>query len=192
MKRGLGTIREDLNISVPDGARVEIKGAQDLSLLPTYVRNEMERQRSLIEIRRILKERGAVPVDGVARDISVLLKDSRSKVIHSALSKGGKVFCSALPLFAGVMRSPDSKLRLGAEMAQHARARGVAGIFHSDELPAYGITAEEVAAIRSELSSPGRRCFRPLRGRRRPGGTGPAGSGRPGQPGPGGRSGGDP
>jgi glutamyl-tRNA(Gln) amidotransferase subunit E len=152
VKRGLGTIREDLNISVPDGARVEIKGAQDLSLLPTYVRNEMERQRSLIEIRRILKERGAVPVEVVARDISGLLKDSRSKVIHSALSKGGKVFCSALPLFAGVMRSPDSKLRLGAEMAQHARARGVAGIFHSDELPAYGITAEEVAAVRKEMS----------------------------------------
>lgn len=152
VKRGLGTIREDLNISVPDGARVEIKGAQDLSLLPTYVRNEMERQRSLIEIRRVLKERGTVPADFVAKDISALLKDSRSKVIHSALSKGGKVFCSALPLFAGVMRSPDGKLRLGAEMAQHARARGVAGIFHSDELPAYGITADDVAAIRKEMA----------------------------------------
>ncbi len=152
VKRGLGTIREDLNISVPDGARVEIKGAQDLSLLPTYVRNEMERQRSLIEIRRILRERGAVPVPVAAKDISVLLKDSRSKVIHSALSKGGKVFCSALPLFAGTMRSADGKLRLGAEMAQHARSRGVAGIFHSDELPAYGITAEEVQAIRKELA----------------------------------------
>jgi len=152
VKRGLGTIREDLNISIPDGARVEIKGAQDLSLLPTYVRNEMERQRSLIEIRRILKERGAAPVPVTAKDISGLLKDSRSKVVHSALSKGGKVFCSALPLFAGVLRSADSKLRLGAEMAQHARSRGVAGIFHSDELPAYGITAEEVAAIRKDMS----------------------------------------
>jgi glutamyl-tRNA(Gln) amidotransferase subunit E len=152
VKRGLGTIREDLNISVPDGARVEIKGAQDLSLLPTYVRNEMERQRSLIEIRRILKERGAVPVPVVAKDISGLLKDSRSKVVHSALSKGGKVFCSALPSFAGTMRSADGKLRLGAEMAQHARSRGVAGIFHSDELPAYGITAEEVQAIRKEFA----------------------------------------
>jgi glutamyl-tRNA(Gln) amidotransferase subunit E len=152
VKRGLGTIREDLNISVPDGARVEIKGAQDLSLLPTYVRNEMERQCSLIEIRRMLKERGVVPVPVTAKDISSLLKDSRSKVIHSALSKGGKVFCSALPGFAGVMRSADSKLRLGAEMAQYARSRGVAGIFHSDELPAYGITAEEVAAIRQEMS----------------------------------------
>jgi glutamyl-tRNA(Gln) amidotransferase subunit E len=37
-------------------------------------------------------------------------------------------------------------------MAQHARSHGVAGIFHSDELPAYGITEEEVSAIRREMS----------------------------------------
>jgi len=151
VKRGLGTIREDLNISVPDGARVEIKGAQDLGLLPTYVRNEMERQRSLIIIKKMLLERGAKTVPVEAKDISVLLKDSRSKVIHSALTKGGKVFCAALPLFSGTLRSTDGKLRLGAEMAQYARSRGVAGIFHSDELPAYGITAEEVQAIRKEM-----------------------------------------
>lgn len=151
VKRGLGTIREDLNISIPDGARVEIKGAQDLGLIPTYVRNEMERQRSLIEIKRLLLERNAKPVPIAAKDISLLLQGSRSKVIHTALSKGGKVFCAALPLFAGTMRSADGRLRLGAEMAQYARSRGVAGIFHSDELPAYGITAEEVSTIRQEF-----------------------------------------
>jgi glutamyl-tRNA(Gln) amidotransferase subunit E len=152
VKRGLGTIREDLNISIPGGARVEIKGAQDLGLIPTYIRNEMERQSSLIEIKRMLNERGAKQVAMVAKDISDLLKNSRSKVIVSALSKGGKVFCAPLPLFAGTMRSTDLRLRLGAEMAQHARSRGVAGIFHSDELPAYGITADEVQMIRKELA----------------------------------------
>ncbi|MCX6650102.1 MAG: Glu-tRNA(Gln) amidotransferase subunit GatE [Methanomassiliicoccales archaeon] len=151
VKRGLGTIREDLNISIPGGARVEIKGAQDLSLLPTYVRNEMERQRSLIEIKELLEKRKAKPVTVSVRDITILLHGSRSKVIVSALSKGGKVFGAPLPLFAGTLRSADVKLRLGAEMAQYARSHGVAGIFHSDELPAYGITDEEVQAIRKEF-----------------------------------------
>jgi len=151
VKRGLGTIREDLNISVPGGARVEIKGAQDLGLLPTYVRTEMERQHALIEIKRLLRERGATPVPPAVRDVTALLRDSRSKVLRSALTKGGKALCAPLPLFAGTLRSADGRLRLGAEMAQHARSRGVAGIFHSDELPGYGITAEEVQALRAEL-----------------------------------------
>jgi len=151
VKRGLGTIREDLNISVPGGARVEIKGAQDLGLLPTYVRTEMERQHALIEIKRLLRERGATPVPPALRDVTALLRDSGSKVLRSALSKGGKALCAPLPLFAGTLRSADGRMRLGTEMAQHARSRGVAGIFHSDELPGYGITAEEVQALRAEL-----------------------------------------
>jgi glutamyl-tRNA(Gln) amidotransferase subunit E len=159
VKRGLGTIREDLNVSVPGGARVEIKGAQDLGLLPTYVRSEMERQRSLIEIRAELERRGATPVPLKVRDVTSLLQDSRSKVLRSALSKKGKVLCAALPIFAGVLRSPDGRWRLGAEMAQYARSHGVAGIFHSDELPAYGITAEEVQAIHEEMGTGGKDAF---------------------------------
>ncbi len=151
VKRGLGTIREDLNISVPGGARVEIKGVQDLGLLPTYVRTEMARQHALIEIKRLLRERGATPVPPALRDVTALLRDSGSKVLRSALSKGGKALCAPLPLFAGTLRSADGRMRLGTEMAQHARSRGVAGIFHSDELPGYGITAEEVQALRAEL-----------------------------------------
>ncbi|MCJ7517574.1 MAG: Glu-tRNA(Gln) amidotransferase subunit GatE, partial [Methanomassiliicoccales archaeon] len=51
VKRGLGTIREDLNISVPDGARVEVKGVQVLRMLPVYVKREIERQRMLLSVR---------------------------------------------------------------------------------------------------------------------------------------------
>ncbi|MCE5295524.1 MAG: Glu-tRNA(Gln) amidotransferase subunit GatE, partial [Euryarchaeota archaeon] len=58
VKRGLGTIREDLNVSIPNGARVEIKGAQDLKLLPTYVEREIERQSGLLKIRDELVARG--------------------------------------------------------------------------------------------------------------------------------------
>ncbi|MCK4615166.1 MAG: Glu-tRNA(Gln) amidotransferase subunit GatE, partial [Thermoplasmata archaeon] len=34
VKRGLGTIRQDLNVSIPEGARVELKGVQDLRSIP--------------------------------------------------------------------------------------------------------------------------------------------------------------
>lgn len=157
VKRGLGTIREDLNVSIPGGARVEIKGAQDLKLLPTYVEREIERQSGLLKIRDELVARGVTKVEPDIIDCSDVLKGCRSKVISSALSKGGKVFGVALAGFEGLMKSPDSKLRLGSEMAQYAKTKGVAGIFHTDELPGYGITQEEVDALRDKLGvAPGK------------------------------------
>jgi glutamyl-tRNA(Gln) amidotransferase subunit E len=42
VKRGLGTIRQDLNISIAGGNRIEIKGAQDLQLIPQYVELEVK------------------------------------------------------------------------------------------------------------------------------------------------------
>jgi glutamyl-tRNA(Gln) amidotransferase subunit E len=148
VKRGIGTIREDLNISIPGGARVEIKGVQELRLLPLYVETEMERQRSLLKIRDILRQRSAAPAPVELRDLTDLFAACPSKVIAGAIKKGGKVLGAELKGFAGVMRSPDATLRLGAEMAQYARTKGVAGIFHSDELPNYGIEQSYVDQMR--------------------------------------------
>jgi glutamyl-tRNA(Gln) amidotransferase subunit E len=152
VKRGLGTIREDLNVSIPNGARVEVKGVQDLRLLPTYVEREIERQSGLLKVQETLMGRGVThqAVHNII-DCTSVLKDCKSKVIAGALSKGGKVFGVALPGFEGLMKSPDAKLRLGAEMAQYAKTKGVAGIFHTDELPGYGITPAEVEALRGHL-----------------------------------------
>ncbi len=58
VKRGLGTIRQDVNISIAQGARVEIKGVQELGLIDEYVRREVQRQFKLLEIRDELKKRG--------------------------------------------------------------------------------------------------------------------------------------
>ncbi|HEY3421031.1 MAG TPA: Glu-tRNA(Gln) amidotransferase subunit GatE [Methanomassiliicoccales archaeon] len=151
VKRGLGTIREDVNISIPGGARVEIKGVQDLKLLPTYVEKEVERQGSLLKIRDMLRERGVTQVSGEVMDYTAIFASSKSKVITSALAKSGRVLGIKLPGFVGVMKSQDGRLRLGAEMAQHARTRGVMGIFHSDELPGYGITPETVGELRDAM-----------------------------------------
>jgi glutamyl-tRNA(Gln) amidotransferase subunit E len=152
VKRGIGSIREDLNISIPGGARVEIKGVQELRLLPLYVENEVQRQRSLLEIKTILNERGADPVKGDIKDVTDVFEESNSKVIVSSLKSGGKVLAVSLPKFEGVLKSEDGRLRLGAELAQRARTKGVKGIFHSDELPGYGITKEEISRLRGSLS----------------------------------------
>ena len=44
VKRGLGTIRQDVNISIKEGARTEIKGFQDLRSIPKVIEYEVKRQ----------------------------------------------------------------------------------------------------------------------------------------------------
>ena len=48
MKRGLGTIRQDVNISIKGAARTEIKGFQDLRSIPKVIDHEIKRQQELI------------------------------------------------------------------------------------------------------------------------------------------------
>jgi Glu-tRNA(Gln) amidotransferase subunit E-like FAD-binding protein len=48
-KRGIGTIRQDINLSIKAGARIEIKGFQDLRSIPKIMNYEIERQLKLIK-----------------------------------------------------------------------------------------------------------------------------------------------
>lgn len=152
VRRGIGTIREDLNISISGGARVEVKGAQELRLLPVYIEEEVKRQLALLEVKKVLRERGAKKVDPEIKDLSSLLRGTHCKILRASLDSGGKVLGVRLPKFAGTLsRTKDGVKRLGAEMAAHARVVGVTGLFHSDELPDYGITRAEVEDIASAL-----------------------------------------
>ncbi|MBP3386411.1 MAG: Glu-tRNA(Gln) amidotransferase subunit GatE [Candidatus Methanomethylophilaceae archaeon] len=155
VKRGIGTIRQDLNISIPGGARIELKGVGDLKMIPDYVRNEVNRQKMLIRIKQILNDRGVTPVEFEPVDVTEVFATCESKVIKGALDEKGKVIAVRLPGFAGVMNGDNKTLRLGSEMAGRARTRGVKGIFHSDELPNYGIEQSYVDSLREFLGMTG-------------------------------------
>jgi glutamyl-tRNA(Gln) amidotransferase subunit E len=154
VKRGLGTIRQDVNISIAKGARVEIKGVQELDLIAEVVRREVQRQHKLLAIRDELRSRGAsISHDG--EDVTHLFKDTKSAV----LKKAKKIRALILKGFAGLVGQeiqPDR--RLGSEMSDYAKKCGVGGIFHTDELPAYGVTAEEVAGLRSQIGAGEQDC----------------------------------
>jgi len=55
-KRGLGTIRQDLNMSIKGGTRTEVKGFQDLKSIPKVIEKEVERQLRLIKQGKKLKQ----------------------------------------------------------------------------------------------------------------------------------------
>ncbi|MCF7810466.1 Glu-tRNA(Gln) amidotransferase subunit GatE [bacterium] len=58
IRRGIGSVRQDVNVSVNGGTRIEIKGVPQLPLIPDLVFYEAFRQYSLLNLRDKLAERG--------------------------------------------------------------------------------------------------------------------------------------
>ena len=135
VRRGLGTIRQDVNVSVNNGQRVELKGFQDLSSMPKVVENEVKRQTTLNKI-----EKGNIDKVTVVNDCF----------------KEKKEFALALRIddwkgILGNKNSPKNHVRMGKELADYAKRAGMNGIMHSDELPAYGIDGDETNRIKRKL-----------------------------------------
>jgi glutamyl-tRNA(Gln) amidotransferase subunit E len=181
VRRGLGSIRQDLNVSIGAGDRVEIKGCQDLGWIPRIIRLEMARQlhfyRLANELRASLDlpplpphrddDDGAVEEAVALRvaqhlelrlvDVSTAFASTTSGMVSDGLSSGAVMLALPLPGLLGrlgtkSMDDDGAQLpRLGRELAGAAKLAGVKGIFHADELPAYGITEGEVSEVRNAL-----------------------------------------
>src|SRR3989338_869242 len=153
MKRGLGTIRQDVNVSIKDGARIEIKGAQDLDLLPKLVECEALRQHNLLEIKKELEKRGIKKVYSKIYNLSNLLKSTESRVLQNSLKNNEVILAIKLEGFKGLIgKEIQPNKRLGTEFSERAKvATGINGLFHLDELPNYGMSINEVNAIKKEL-----------------------------------------
>jgi glutamyl-tRNA(Gln) amidotransferase subunit E len=149
VKRGLGTIRQDVNVSIRDGARVEIKGVQELDLIAGVVQQEVQRQLSLLAIRDELTARNAL-VNGEVYDVTRVFEGTAS----IRLKKAQVILGTVLHGFGGLVGMEiQPGRRLGSELSDYAKKCGVGGLFHTDELPAYGVTGEEVALLKETLGA---------------------------------------
>ncbi|MGA7476423.1 MAG: Glu-tRNA(Gln) amidotransferase subunit GatE [Thermoplasmata archaeon] len=160
VRRGIGTIREDVNVSIEGGHRIEVKGVQELRRIQEYVEREVARQKFLLELRDELVRRHArVPADPPV-DVTHLFHEVTSGPFSGAGRGGQVVLAVGLMGFEGLLRSPPgSEERLGRELADHARSVGLRGLVHSDELPAYGVSEVMAAAVRERLGLAGTDAF---------------------------------
>ncbi len=55
VKRGIGTIRQDVNVSIQGHPRVEIKGFQDVRMFIPVIENEVKRQEENLQLKKELK-----------------------------------------------------------------------------------------------------------------------------------------
>ncbi|MBW2983375.1 Glu-tRNA(Gln) amidotransferase subunit GatE, partial [Candidatus Woesearchaeota archaeon] len=153
VKRGLGTIRQDVNVSIADGVRVEIKGAQDLKTIETLVRYEALRQYNLLHVFEELKARKA-SVDDKVFQLTNIFKNTKSKLISSVLAKGGIVEAIKLNNFKGLLGLElQPGRRYGSELSDHAKTMGVKGLIHSDEnlKEKYNFSDKEINLIKNKL-----------------------------------------
>jgi len=152
VKRGIGSIRQDVNISVMNSGVVEVKGVQQLDQLEKIIGYEAKRQHGLIQIGDKLKKLSITITKEDVLDITEIFKDCESKIIQKALKSKAKIKVIRIRNFSGMFGfEPYSGIRLGKEIGQIVRFFGIGGVFHSDELPNYGINSADVDKVRKYL-----------------------------------------
>jgi len=153
--RGLGSIRQDINVSICNGRVVEIKGVQRLEQLTKVIEYEMLRQHALVLIaEKLKKERKPqeIEVGGKIEDVTDILSTSSSKVIKKLIADNNIFKVIRVKGFAGIIGfEPYPEIRIGKQLQELVRFYGLGGIFHSDELPNYSISNEQIEIVKKKL-----------------------------------------
>jgi glutamyl-tRNA(Gln) amidotransferase subunit E len=133
VRTGIGRARQDVNVSVEGGTRVEIKGVDRIPYIPRLTHFEALRQANLLELREELRKRGVTPVTlkTETAEVSGLLKNTPFSSILRALERRWQVRAVRLSEFRGLLRFP---LQPGRDFAAEVSDR-VRVIACLDELP---------------------------------------------------------
>ena len=154
VKRGLGSIRQDVNVSIKEGGVViEVKGVQQLDQIEKVVEYEAKRQQGLLEISKELQKRNWIhDKENDRKDITELFTKCKSKIIQSAIKKQQKILAISFNNLGGMFGyTPYEGIRLGKEIAELVRFFGIGGVFHSDELPNYGVEEIDIENLKDFL-----------------------------------------
>ena len=153
--RGIGSIRQDVNVSVKGGGGVvEVKGVQQLDQLEKVVEFEAKRQHGLVKIAEKLKNSN---FEGISKDEDIFditkdWKSCKSEIVQKALKDNSIIKAIKIENFSGMFGySPYEGIRLGKEIGQLVKFYGIGGVFHSDELPDYGIDDEDISIVKNIL-----------------------------------------
>ena len=152
--RGIGTIRQDVNISVEGGGVIEVKGVQQLDQLEKIIEFEAKRQHGLKLISEKINQTKFSEIDRRKDvfDITEIMQECNSNIIKKSIEKQDKIFGIRIKKLKGILGfEPYSDIRLGKEIGQLVRFFGIGGVFHSDELPNYGIENADIKRVTEKL-----------------------------------------
>lgn len=154
VRRGLGSVRQDVNVSIEGGTRIELKGIPKLQYIPKAVAHEARRQKALLDIRDELRLRGVTEktFQSENKDVTSLFKRTKCKMFKEVLKSKGKIYGIVLRLFAGILDKPTQTGKtFSDEIAGRVRViacldvmPNILSITHFQE---FGIGAKETAQL---------------------------------------------
>jgi glutamyl-tRNA(Gln) amidotransferase subunit E len=138
---------------VTGGGIVEVKGVQQLDQLEKVISYEAKRQHGLQLIAQKLEK---IELDSISKnqsvDVTAFFSECKSKIVQKSIKDGFVIKALGIKNFTGMFGyEPYEGIRLGKELGQQVRFFGIGGIFHSDELPNYGIEQDYVDKLRTLL-----------------------------------------
>jgi len=158
VRTGIGAGREDVNVSIDGGTRVEIKGVSHIKWIPELTHNEAYRQKALLEIRKILTKR--IPDSSKwkikSREISSNLIKSYHFPVENSDGDKCKIMCANLPDFKGILSfftQPDKMF--ANELSDRLKVIACLekpNMIHSEELE-HALSEEELSAVKKILKS---------------------------------------
>jgi len=105
VRTGIGSGREDVNVSCRGGDRVEIKGVSHNKWIPRLSHNEAYRQFALLRIKNLLKERISEKSSWQIKSIPLVYEKLNSdyQTINDARKSGYLIIAVNLPAFQGIL-----------------------------------------------------------------------------------------
>ena len=159
VRTGIGAARQDVNVSVTGGTRIEIKGVPRIPLIPLLTYNEAMRQWNLLRLRDELHRRGITPETFTATttDVTKILRKTRYQPITGAVTSGMKVMCVLLKGFRGLLRwETQTDTHFSREISDRVRVISclttLPNIIHSDS-PSETIASSEWSALKKTVGA---------------------------------------
>jgi len=144
VRRGIGAVRQDVNVSIDGGRRVEIKGVPRYQFIAALTRTEALRQRSLLDLQDELLRRGLTKdtIKTEQMDLTDGFRNTRSEILKAAMENGFKIRGIKISGIEGLL---NWKTQPGRSFAHElsGRVRVIAcldqipNIFHTDHYPDY-------------------------------------------------------
>ncbi len=159
VRTGIGAGRQDVNVSVTGGTRIEIKGVSRIPYIPRLTYNEAMRQWNLLLLRDELHSRGITEETFKAdyTDVTKALKKTLYKPVHQAIADGKTVNCVALKGYKGLLNwQTQTDTYFSKEISDRVRVIAciseIPNILHSDT-PMDSISTAEWQKLRKQMEA---------------------------------------